>query len=178
MDYSEVTELLAKYNHKFSPLLSVTENDLLAEMTTKLKDVDQVSREIVDFVASLDGPCFLPEPIPDGEGYDIINFHGHILRLKRADPNVPVTRANAMTSYTRGRPPDSFRTPEIREMEGKLERATFAFYQIAHRITHITEKLPHLTRFRSPSVRMVRNHLLEHPGSKSQSSDVRHLFVQ
>jgi hypothetical protein len=52
-------------------------------------------------------------------------------------------------------------------MEGRLERATFAFYQIAHRVTHFTETLPGLRSFECVSVRIVRNHLLEHPEGKS-----------
>jgi hypothetical protein len=168
IDYDEVTELLAKYNQKLTPSLSVAEKDLLAEMTTKLSDLNQLSREVVDLVLRLDALALHPlDPIPDGEGYDIINFHGHILRMKRADPKIPIKRENSMVGYVRGGPPDPFRTPEIRELEGKLERATFAFYQIAHRITHVTEKLPRLLPFKSPSVRIVRNHLLEHPEGKA-----------
>jgi len=164
VDYSNNKELLAKYGHTFAPSLSVEQNDLLAEMTTKLSDLDQVSREIVDLVSNLDALRH-PDSIPDGDGYDIFNIMGQSLRLKRADPNVPIKRVQSSVGYVRGAPADSISSPKIRE--GKLERATFSFYQLAHRVTHITEKLPRLTSFKCSSVRVVRNHLLEHPEGKA-----------
>jgi hypothetical protein len=165
VDYSNIKELLARYGQIFAPSLSVEQNDLVAEMTTKLSDLDQVSRKIVDLVSNLD-TLRHPEPIPDGDGYDTIRtISGHSLRLKRADPNVPITRVESVVGYVRGAPADSI-SPEIRNLERKLERATFSFYQLAHRVTHITKNLPRLNSFNCSSVRVVRNQLLEHPEGK------------
>jgi len=167
VDYSEAKELLAKYSQRFAPTFSAPHRDLVAEMTTKVEDLDQVSGEIVDLVSRLDKLNHPSEPIPDGEGYDIITIGPFRLRAQRADPNVPIKRENSMMGYVRGGPADPFRTPEVRVMEGRLERATFTFYQLAHRVTHLTEKLPGLHSFECSSVRIVRNHLLEHPEGKS-----------
>jgi hypothetical protein len=126
IDYSDVTELFTKYRQKVSPSLSVTENNLVAEMATKLRDLDHISKEIVDLVSSLDTLRHPTEPVPDGDGYDIVQIRlGQFvstMRLKRADPNVPIKRENSTVAYERGSP---FGNPEIRDREGKLERATF-----------------------------------------------------
>ena len=128
--------------------------------------MDQVSREIVDLVSNLDALRHL-EPIPHGDGYDILHIMGQSLRLKRADPNVPIKRVQSVVSYIRGAPADSISSPEIKNLERKLELATMSFYQLAHRVTHISKKLPRLTSFNCSSVRVVRNHLLEHPEGKA-----------
>jgi len=177
VDYSNIKELLAKYGHIFAPSFSVEQNDLLAEMATKLSDLDQISREIVDLILNLDALRH-PDPIPDGDGYDILNIMGQSLRLKRADPTVPIKRVQSAVGYVRGAPADSISSPEIRDLERKLERATISFYQLAHRVTHITEKLPRLTSFKCSSVRVVRNHLLRAPRGKSQWGDIRHVCIQ
>src|SRR5262249_29110008 len=74
VDYSEAKELLAKYSQRFAPTFSAPHRDLVAEMTTKVEDLDQVSGEIVDLVSRLDKLNHPSEPIPDGEGYDIITI--------------------------------------------------------------------------------------------------------
>ena len=48
-------------------------------MATKLRDLDQLSREIVDLVFRLDSLHHPSESIPDGEGYDIVNLRGQRL---------------------------------------------------------------------------------------------------
>ncbi len=165
-DYSEVKQLFAKYREKFSPFFSPIEKDLAAEMGNKLGDVAQVSREIVDLVANLYA-IQNPSPVPGGDGYDTVNIGGFSLKLKRADPNVPIGLGNATKAYARGGEARELYNPDVRDMEGKLERETFSFYQIAHRITHITETLPSLKSFTCPAIRIVRNHLIEHPEGKS-----------
>src|ERR1700730_11837254 len=92
-DYSEVKQLFAKYRDKFSSSFSPIEKDLAAEMANELGDVAQVSREIVDLVANLYA-IQNPPPVPDGDGYDTVNIGGFSLKIKRADPNVPVELDN------------------------------------------------------------------------------------
>lgn len=162
IDYSELKELFVKYKDKTSSQFSPFQKDLSDELFNKIVDLDDISQEIVELVDEL-----IPKNkiVPGENGTDIINIGPFSLALKRADPNVPIQLDNSTVGYPRTEG-SGVSTNESRISERKLERLSFEFYRTADRISHITEKLPGLKSFKCNKVRIIRNHLLEHPEGK------------
>lgn len=158
-NYSEVKELLQSYTEKFSSSFTTQQKDLVSEFINKLGDLEQISSDIVNVNSHLfDASSF------NLNNEDEIEIMGFKLKLKRADPNVPIQLDNATKAYSRGNVLSSV-NPETIDKERRLERLASEFYRVAHRIAHIAEKLPVLTIFTAKSIRMIRNHLIEHPES-------------
>ncbi len=159
INYTTAKGLLERYfNLQFSQFTN-EQKDLANEMKNKLADLCAISDEIVDLMNALFPEGFLT---PDED--DVVSFMGLKIRLKRANPNVPIKLDNASVAYPRG---DGERAQtKNTELEKKLERRTIEFYQTAHRIIHIAENIPGLKDFKCKEVRIIRNHLIEHPDSK------------
>jgi hypothetical protein len=159
-DYSEIQELLILYERKYKGDLKEDQKDLLNELVIKLETLEDVSREIVLLVNELhSGKNFI------SFNDDELTFGNLKLKLKRADPKVPVILAGASTGYSKGFKGKKV-DGETAELQRKLERRSYEFYQLAHRITHITEKLPSLKSFKCSQIRIIRNKLIEHPEGK------------
>ncbi len=159
-DYSEIKNLFEQYKNRYFSSFNSTQKDLTDELLNKLNDLDQVSTEIVTLVSSL----FLIENfLPDKDG--VITFGEFKIKLNRANPDVPIQLDNATMAYSR-RKSSSFSKEEVAGKERKLERAATEFYHLADRITHLTEKLPSLNYFVCNPIRIIRNHLIEHPEGK------------
>lgn len=158
-NYSEVKELLQSYTEKFSSSFTTQQKDLASEFINKLGDLEQISSDIVNVNSQL---LDVPSLSPSNE--DVIEIMGFKLKLKRADPNVPIQLDNATKAYSRGNALSSV-NPEIIDEERRLERLASEFYRVAHRVVHIAQKLPALTILKAKSIRIIRNQLIEHPES-------------
>ncbi|GEM_PF-3462015 len=161
IDYKELEHLVAEYKKKFTVSQALEEKDLTTEMENKLDSLRDISHEIIKLLSEL----FMGSgALPDQN--DTITIGSLKLKLKRADPNVPVKLENETIVYNRDQS-NNLRPRRLIEKEKKLERLTEEFYIKADRITHITERLPGLESFKSPSIRIIRNHLIEHPEGKN-----------
>lgn len=160
LDYAEIKNLTKKYQKKFSSSFTALETDLIIELHNKLNNLDDISKEIVNQLSQL---MLINDHSPDEN--DMITYGPIKIQLKRADPNIPIKLDNTTVGYLRGGE-NILPADQIQEMEKKLERTAVEFYQIAHRITHITGKLPRLTSFQCKAIRTIRNHLIEHPEGK------------
>lgn len=160
IDFSEVKKLFKEYKNKFLPTFSNIQKDLVDEMDNCIQDLCDVSDEIVNTINIL----FAGEALIPNES-DEIELMGFKIKLKRADPNVPIKLDNATRAFSRSLSISSS-SEETKKSERKLMRATFEFYRIAHRISHITESLPSLDGFKAKDIRIIRNHLIEHPEKK------------
>ncbi len=159
-DYSDTKKLFEKYKERFFSSFTPLQKDLADELLNKLNDLDEVSMEIVELVSNL----FSNKNLSPDEN-DIVNLGPFKIKLKRADPNIPIKLDNATKAYSRGTQ-GIFSVGEITKTERKLERITAEFYKLANRITHITENLPNLSSFKCKTIRIIRNKLIEHPEGK------------
>ncbi len=160
-NYSEIKKLFEQYQVKYSGDFSPMQKDLASELFNKLNDLDQVSTEITDLISKL----FLKTDFSlDEDG--AVTLGGLKVKLNPADPNVPIQLDNTTIAYSRGKSNVPY-TDEAVEMERRLERAAVEFYHLADRISHITEKLPKLNSFKCNQIRIIRNHLIEHPEGKN-----------
>ncbi len=82
-----------------------------------------------------------------------IQWHNQVIALR---PHI--TRA---TSYEGADPPQVIL--EMSNATEALEMYTEAFYFVAWRLHQVANMLPHLHKFKSPGVLIVRNHLIQHP---------------
>ncbi len=157
-DYSEVKDLFKNYQEKFSNSFSPQELDLVKEFANKLNDLEQISNDIVDINSQLTND---EKIVPDHNEIELGSFK---IKLERADPNIPIQLDNATKAYSRD--DNLFSSQETKDKERRLERLTSEFYYVAHRVSHIAEKLPKLSKFKAIPVRIIRNHLIEHPEGK------------
>ena len=107
----------------------------------------------------------VPQPAFDPET-DIVTYRlgetEHKIRLKRADPNVPITMRGltvggaykAGTNTAEGHPSD----PDEADLEALLE----SYYNNAHKVLDLVQSLPGLEIFKCREITIVRNKLLEH----------------
>ncbi len=165
IDYTTAVVLFGQYMERFSADLDRTEIELAAEMRKKLNTLHEISDEICLLVAKL----FAAEALTPSDD-DIIVLGPFKIRLLRAEPGVPIKLDNVTRAYSGTAPAGS--SGEQADMERRLERLAVEFYQVAHRITHITDALPGLKSFKCRGVRVVRNHLIEHP--EGAASGVTH----
>lgn len=159
IDYSKAQNLIKSYKNKFYSSFTQEQKDLYGEFANNLNDLDEISKEIVAFISQL-----IPEKdfAPDQD--DVITFGPFKIPLQRADPKIPIKLDNVTVPYERGGM--SF-IKTNKELEGKLERQSREFYRIAHRMIKIAESLPKLNSFKSKSISIIRNHLIEHPEGKA-----------
>lgn len=156
-DYSEVKSLLNKYKGKYYSLLTPKQRDLLEEFINDLEDLDEISKEIVEYTQGI-----VPlEKITPNENDEVI-FGPFKVKLTRADPNVPIGLDNFSEAYPRGRSAKTA-TNDIDNLKRKLERETKEFYRITYRMIKLAENLPGLKAFDSKNIRLIRNKLIEHP---------------
>lgn len=158
LDYSQVKELVEKYLIKYSDIFSIKEKDLCGEFKNCLNSLNAISIEIIDILNELFSETTL---VPNEN--DEIEFMGFKLKLKRADPNIPIKLGNATIAYSKGQDP---LITSKKDKENKLERLALEFYRTAHRIIDITEKLPKLESFKARDIRIIRNQLIDHPEGK------------
>lgn len=141
-------------------MLSQQQKNLADELSNNLKDLQDISNEIV----SINSNIFAIEDHSPNIN-DEIEFMGFKIKMERADSNIPIMLDNVSKAY-----PKSFQNPfsseEVKKMENKLARAAYEFYRVAHRVAHITKKLPKLKSFKANSIRIIRNQLIEHPENK------------
>jgi len=156
-NYSEVKDLFQKYRELQLPAFTSQAKDLASEFANALNDLEQISTDIVEINSQLFDIAGLT---PNDK--DEIELMGIRLKLKRANPNVPIKLDNVLRAYSRG---DEVMPvpPEIRAKERKLERLALEFYRVAHRIAHIAVSLPGLEKFTAEPIRIIRNNLIEHP---------------
>lgn len=157
LNYLEIKELFQNYKEKYSSSFTPQQKDLADELANNLGDLEQISTNIVNINSQLLDVASLS---PNDE--DEIEIMGFKIKLKRADPNVPIQLDNATKAYSRGDVLPSV-TPDTKDKERRLERLSLEFYRVAHRVAHIAEKLPALTTFKATPIRIIRNHLIEHP---------------
>ena len=157
IDYSEIKELLDKYEGKFSISLNSRDRDLIAVLINKVDDLDEISKEIVSLLSQL-----LPENAfaPDENG--VVTFGPFKIPLVPADPNVPIKLDNVTVAL-----PDkiskTLSDQETIRMEKKLKRAAVEFYHAANKAAQLVRRLPApLNSFECSSVWSVRNYLIEH----------------
>jgi hypothetical protein len=85
------------------------------------------------------------------------------IKLKPADPAAPITMSRVMTegAYQSGTQDnqDRRRTDLMKEMERSLED----FYQSAHRVQKLLQRVVGRKKIPPTKTAMVRNHLVEHP---------------
>lgn len=166
LNYPKIKRLFQNYKEKFSPSFTPQQEDLAKELANNLSDLEQIHADIVNINSEL---FDVPGLSPNSE--DEIEFVGFKLKLKRADPNVPIQLDNVTRAYSRGGTLPSV-TSETKDKERRLERLASEFYRVAHRVAHIAEKLPALTTFKATPIRIIRNNLIEHP--EGASSGVTH----
>ena len=88
----------------------------------------------------------------------------HSIRLKRADPDVPVKVVQSVAIGTYGHsegPPRS--SPEIEDLKMLFESLLEQYYYNAFRITKLLQELTGRTKSHCAKITMVRNQLVEHP---------------
>ena len=158
LDYSKIKDLIEKYIIKYSRTFSALEKDLSMELKNCIENLDSTSVEIVDILHELFSDTRL---VPNEN--DEIEIMGFKLKLKRADPNIPIELDNATIAYSKGYGP--LRIVK-KDKENKLERLSIEFYRTAHRIIDITEKLPECKNFKAHDIRIIRNNLIDHPEGK------------
>ncbi|MEY4602554.1 MAG: hypothetical protein RL292_495 [Candidatus Parcubacteria bacterium] len=157
-DYSSVKKLVKEYLIRFSDKFSLKEKDLGIELENCVNNLEYISKEVVDVVNEL---FFETTLLPNDN--DVIEFMGFKLKLKRANPNIPIKLENASIAYSKGQ---EFSLTGKEDKEKKLERLSIEFYRTAHRAIDIAEKLPELKAFKARDIRIVRNKLIDHSDEK------------
>ncbi len=150
VSFAEPYRLLSKLQASLKPSLSVLQNELVSEALERIRQLDwllaDVRRQLEGHVQLMDTVSHLPHeaPTPTGPG----------------------------TSSYRVVVPD--------ELDAQIEACRFvaklhaeAFVYFASRLRKILKghdlALPQLQKFESPTIRDIRNHLLEHPeGAQSR----------
>lgn len=155
--YSDLGGILADYRAKFVQHFSPTQASLAQEAAQHLRDLDFLEMCIGNlFRRALE----LQEPGPA----DVIKM---LQEASKTDPDLAKLLADkpdlqvgqTVSGFTLGSSIESAETAEQQDLRLRTE----SFYSHAHRLLDCLARLPSLKNLKCDPIRMVRNHLIEHP---------------
>lgn len=156
---------LKAYADQQSARLSNQEKETLLEVERRLQRLGVQAKELMDLNGAMWAATGFSTSFDAATDEIIISVgdHEQRIKLKRANPDVPISMKNLTTggAYHAGSvdelgPED----PELRlELETKLE----SYYQSAHRILKLLGTIRSLPKIRCMAMTQVRNNLIEHP---------------
>lgn len=149
LSYKEIKGLLKQYRNKYDTKLDRKQSNLCDELVNKITDLDDLTIKIQNLLNEL-----LPAtPIIAAGDLDIVQMGHFKIKLKRADPDIPIAHDNTTIAFSRNLSDQKQR---------ELYQFTELFYHLAHRVADITQYLPGLKSFDCREVKIVCNQLIKH----------------
>lgn len=155
-----VSEFVGSHSSKLTP----SQNKTLLEIKRRLERLDIQLRKLLeineklilkeDFKISFDQP----------NDTIVISMGGQEqrIKLKRADPNIPITLNNLTRGSAYQAGSASSRDDEEHALRIELETELESYYQSAHKVLKLFGTIPEFTKIKSLSITRVRNNLIEH----------------
>jgi hypothetical protein len=157
---------LQGFKTSYSTKLSPAEKEAIDEVARRLRRLDNQLGQLIGLnnrVMKRRLPETEFDPDTDTVTYRIGELEQKI-KLKRADPKVPITmrRLTEGGAY-KAKPPDTKQQGVNERDELKFEGLLEDYYNNAHRVLKLVKALPGLRKFECREITIVRNKLVEHP---------------
>jgi hypothetical protein len=158
-------QAVAQYAERHQGDLSPEHAQVLLEIRRRLDRLGAQAAELIDINNRIWVKQGFKVDFDPSTDTVIVSIEGEEqrLKLKRADPNVPIQMKGltAGSGYHAGtsQPSDEEEQRLRLELEEKLE----SYYQSAHRVLKLFGRVPSLAKIKCVAISRVRNELIEHP---------------
>ncbi len=164
-DIRSAYKAVVRYIERMGDQLSAEQQEAANELKRRLKRLENDSNRIVKINNALLDAESPKIRFDDSTGTITFDFKGasQSLKLKRADPEIPVKidQSSTMGAYVAGRSEnDSDQSDELKMI---MEQMLEGFYNNAFRITKLVQVIINKRKYDCREITIVRNKLVEHP---------------